>query len=189
MPALVATTAPAYFVLPNGWRAGDWICNCGFHNYSSRAECKKCNVSLPPAPGTTSSMLKTAHGTKRLASEECFGEWDNKRLNAGDINNQFLTNQLSSYQGYEHIGCPSNDKADVLYPYSSGSSASSLNSQVHIQLPQPAPLPILLGKGAKQWRDGDWLCTNCNNHNYASRSQCNRCKTEKVAVNQPVTVA
>lgn len=27
---------------------------------------------------------------------------------------------------------------------------------------------------AKQWRDGDWMCTNCNNHNFASRSQCNR---------------
>lgn len=27
---------------------------------------------------------------------------------------------------------------------------------------------------AKQWRDGDWMCSNCNNHNYASREQCNR---------------
>lgn len=24
--------------VPNGWRSGDWICNCGFHNYSSRAQ-------------------------------------------------------------------------------------------------------------------------------------------------------
>jgi len=23
---------------PNGWRNGDWVCNCGFHNYSSRAQ-------------------------------------------------------------------------------------------------------------------------------------------------------
>ncbi|KAL3614639.1 hypothetical protein CASFOL_041396 [Castilleja foliolosa] len=22
----------------NGWRTGDWMCNCGFHNYSSRAQ-------------------------------------------------------------------------------------------------------------------------------------------------------
>ncbi|KAF6158088.1 hypothetical protein GIB67_014882 [Kingdonia uniflora] len=27
---------------------------------------------------------------------------------------------------------------------------------------------------AKQWRDSDWMCTDCDNHNYASRSQCNR---------------
>lgn len=23
---------------PKGWRNGDWICQCGFHNYSSRAQ-------------------------------------------------------------------------------------------------------------------------------------------------------
>ncbi|KAJ0098037.1 hypothetical protein Patl1_29081 [Pistacia atlantica] len=30
-----------------GWRNGDWICNCGFHNYSSCALCKECNASRP----------------------------------------------------------------------------------------------------------------------------------------------
>lgn len=24
--------------VPKGWRSGDWICNCGFHNYSSRSQ-------------------------------------------------------------------------------------------------------------------------------------------------------
>lgn len=24
--------------VPKGWRVGDWMCNCGFHNYSSRAQ-------------------------------------------------------------------------------------------------------------------------------------------------------
>jgi hypothetical protein len=24
--------------VPKGWRNGDWICTCGFHNYSSRAQ-------------------------------------------------------------------------------------------------------------------------------------------------------
>ncbi|KAA3479605.1 E3 SUMO-protein ligase RanBP2-like isoform X3 [Gossypium australe] len=26
--------------VPKGWRNGDWICNCGFHNYSSRSQGK-----------------------------------------------------------------------------------------------------------------------------------------------------
>lgn len=29
--------------VPKGWRNGDWLCNCGFHNYSSRAQ-----VGFPP---------------------------------------------------------------------------------------------------------------------------------------------
>ncbi|PIA26815.1 hypothetical protein AQUCO_08700006v1 [Aquilegia coerulea] len=138
-------------VIPKGWRVGDWICNCGFHNYSSRAECKKCNASLPSS--TISSIankvtgLYQPHGTKRLASEEFFGEWDNKRLNAGDINNPFLTNQQHSYHKHEQIGRSNNDQASGLYPYPSGNTATSLNSQVSIQLPQLAPVPTLLGKG------------------------------------------
>lgn len=29
--------------VPKGWRNGDWICNCGFHNYSSRTQvCPEC---------------------------------------------------------------------------------------------------------------------------------------------------
>lgn len=24
--------------VPKGWRSGDWLCNCGFHNYSSRTQ-------------------------------------------------------------------------------------------------------------------------------------------------------
>lgn len=30
--------------VPKGWRNGDWLCNCGFHNYSSRAQ-----VRVPPS--------------------------------------------------------------------------------------------------------------------------------------------
>ncbi|MBA0599466.1 hypothetical protein Gorai_005686, partial [Gossypium raimondii] len=28
--------------VPKGWRNGDWICNCGFHNYSSRSQVLSC---------------------------------------------------------------------------------------------------------------------------------------------------
>ena len=28
--------------VPKGWRNGDWICSCGFHNYSSRAQVCLC---------------------------------------------------------------------------------------------------------------------------------------------------
>ncbi|KAF9617349.1 hypothetical protein IFM89_036221 [Coptis chinensis] len=138
------TSIEFYLVAWSGWRTGDWICNCGFHNYSSRGECKKCNASLPSS--TTSSMVNTtvhrmfpSHGTKRLASEEFCGEWENKRLNAGDINNHFL--------GYEHIGRPGNDQTSGPYPYRNGSSITPWNSQGQVQLPQLTPVPTLLGKG------------------------------------------
>lgn len=152
---------------PNGWRNGDWVCNCGFHNYSSRAQCKKCNASPP------------ALGTKRLASEELGYDWDNKRLNVGSTNDQ-----------QQAVGT-SAEPRPALFPAYTGINSSSAPS-----LPMPPLFPIppqvsstaLLGKGAKQWRSGDWMCTNCNNHNYASRQECNRCKTLRVAPMQPVNV-
>jgi len=33
--------------------------------------------------------------------------------------------------------------------------------------------------GVESTREGDWVCTNCQNHNYASRSKCGRCHKDK----------
>ncbi|XP_058185975.1 uncharacterized protein LOC131303227 isoform X2 [Rhododendron vialii] len=160
-------------LVQKGWRNGDWICNCGFHNYSSRAECKKCNASMPQALGT-----------KRLASEELVHNWDNKRLNAG----QALGLQ-HAYPAFDQVVVSGGNQTTGLYtpsPYASGSLATAPNLPVNLQFPYVAATPTLLGKGAKQWRDGDWMCTNCNNHNYASRSNCNRCKSQRDAPAQPL---
>ncbi|XP_059623512.1 RNA-binding protein involved in heterochromatin assembly dri1-like isoform X2 [Cornus florida] len=162
-------------MVPKGWRNGDWICNCGFHNYSSRAQCKKCNASMPPALGT-----------KRLASEELVHDWDNKRLNAGHTHGL-----QQSYPGFEQTAGSggANQTNGVYTPFPSGTSSAAPNIQFNLQLPHQVTMPTLFGKGAKQWRDGDWMCTNCNNHNYASRSECNRCKTQRDGLVQPVSVA
>ena len=29
-------------------------------------------------------------------------------------------------------------------------------------------------------RPGDWMCPSCNNHNYADKIRCNRCKIPKL---------
>ncbi|WOK92887.1 nuclear pore complex protein [Canna indica] len=174
---------------PKGWRNGDWICDCGYHNYSSRSECKKCNAPLasgaPSAATSTVSDMFSTLGTKRLASEEFAAVWDNKRLNAGDVNNTFLTNGYrSSYQDFEQ---PEGYNYDEVAEKNADFSIGSM--QVNMHPSQQRTMPTLIGKGAKQWRDGDWMCNNCNNHNFASRSICNRCKTQKEAAILPVSVA
>ncbi|KAG4939197.1 hypothetical protein AAZX31_16G115600 [Glycine max] len=158
--------------VPKGWRNGDWICNCGFHNYSSRSQCKKCNA-FPPALGT-----------KRLASEELVYDWDNKRLNIGTTNDQ---HQI--YTSLEQVVGTGADPKPGLFPsYPSMNSTTAPSLPLATWLPPQASAPALLGKGARQWRSGDWMCSNCNNHNYASRLQCNRCKTQRMAPMQPVNV-
>ncbi|KAG2323368.1 hypothetical protein Bca4012_058859 [Brassica carinata] len=140
------------------WRSGDWICTCGFHNYSSRIQCKKCNETAP-----------LALGTKRLASEVLAHEWDSKRLNQGYTSMQPQSSLYASFPGI--------------------SSGNISNWQLPLPFLQQQLTPALLAKGAKQWRDGDWMCTNCKNHNYASRSECNRCKTKRDIIEQAITPA
>ncbi|KAL0928311.1 hypothetical protein M5K25_000185 [Dendrobium thyrsiflorum] len=175
--------------VPKGWRDGDWLCNCGFHNYSSRTQCKKCNEPVPASgmhSSTTNSNISNfyrASGTKRLASEEFANDWHKKRLNAGDIDYQFLKREAPHiYPDLESLPGPNGGQAHGLYSKYYGRNLPNVASQL-------SAMPTLLGKGAKQWRDGDWMCQKCNNHNFASRSYCNRCKTVKESASQPVSVA
>ena len=35
------------------------------------------------------------------------------------------------------------------------------------------------GGGGGNFRPGDWMCSSCNNHNFASRTECKRCGAPK----------
>ncbi|KAG0488302.1 hypothetical protein HPP92_006876 [Vanilla planifolia] len=169
--------------IPTGWRHGDWICKCGFHNYSSRVQCKECNEPVPSnmhpsAANSTGSNL--FRGTKRLASEEFVNDWDKKRLNAGDVSYRFAaTGPQEFFQSSMRLQGIGVDHAHELHSNYSGKILSQMSSQLSV-------VPAILGKGAKQWREGDWMCQICNNHNYASRSCCNRCKTAREAAIETV---
>lgn len=194
--ALPGSCVPnASLLNPRSWRAGDWICMCGYHNYSSRAMCKQCNA---PISLTTSLTMSTSAvsasfpglGTKRSASDEFGNDWMNKRLNVGgDLNSQYLTQQPRQFGGLEGRGGLLMDQSsDLNMGVPSGNlPVPSFHIQASLQAPL-ATVPTLLGKGAKQWRSGDWMCVNCSNHNFASREQCNRCNARKEVSTQPVPV-
>lgn len=160
--------------VPKDWRSGDWLCSCGFHNYSSRAQCKECNAPVPS--GMVSTTMKSTGadssstlGNKRLASEELANDWDNKRLNPGNANYPLST--AGSDNIFMGQGAGNNNGQTTYSAYDNGNSMALPSGQV-------PGMSGVVGKGAK-WREGDWLCTNCSNHNYASRAFCNRCKTPK----------
>ncbi|RZB60846.1 hypothetical protein D0Y65_043560 [Glycine soja] len=178
-----------------GGREGDWECSsCNNRNYAFRSFCNRCKQprllvdSKTPADSKwlprIGDWICTALGTKRLASEELVYDWDNKRLNIGTTNDQ---HQI--YTSLEQVVGTGADPKPGLFPsYPSMNSTTAPILPLATWLPPQASAPALLGKGARQWRSGDWMCSNCNNHNYASRLQCNRCKTQRMAPMQPVNV-
>ncbi|GAV74340.1 zf-RanBP domain-containing protein [Cephalotus follicularis] len=120
--------------VPKEWRNGDWVSNCGFHNYLSRLECKNCNSSMPPALGT-----------KRLASEEFAHLWDNKRLNSGHTNAPH-----QSYPGFEQNAGTIDAKPGLSSGVALHWQASVLQAPVQqapVLFPYQATTPTLLGKG------------------------------------------
>ncbi|EEC76649.1 hypothetical protein OsI_14600 [Oryza sativa Indica Group] len=174
--------ANQFSAAPKDWRSGDWLCSCGFHNYSSRTQCKQCSAPVPS--GIPSTTMKTTVpdtsstlGTKRLASEELANEWDNKRLNPGNASYPLSTAGTDNLFGGIEQGAGSSNGQTPYSKFDNGNSIALSSGQV-------SAMPGLIGKGAK-WREGDWMCSNCNNHNYASRAFCNRCKTQKEASVHP----
>ncbi|KAE8662882.1 P-loop containing nucleoside triphosphate hydrolases superfamily protein [Hibiscus syriacus] len=102
-----------------------------------------------------------------------------KDEDAGDV----LIDQAMLGPGFDQrVGATSDPKPGA-YP-----SYPILIPVVTSNWPGPFPFPpqaattTFLGKGAKQWRSGDWICAKCNNHNYASRAQCNRRDRWKVGM-------
>lgn len=59
-------------------------------------------------------------------------------------------------------------------------------------LPPPNTMNVHVGGGSHPLavqgdvRVGDWICTLCSNHNYASKTNCNRCHTSKALASRPL---
>ncbi|XAR57973.1 hypothetical protein NMG60_11026296 [Bertholletia excelsa] len=126
----------------------------------------------------------TVLGAKRVASDDLVHCGDYKRLNRGQGFGLQYAYPALNRTAVTH-GNQTSSRHPPLHNLSE-SSGTTPNLQVPWQFPRVAVMPVLVGKGAKQWRDGDWMCTNCNNHNYASRSCCNRCKNPKDAATERV---
>ncbi|XP_066346552.1 ranBP2-type zinc finger protein At1g67325-like isoform X2 [Miscanthus floridulus] len=134
--------------VPKDWRNGDWLCSCGFHNYSSRTQCKECGAPVPSGiPSTTMKATSDASstlGTKRLASEELANDWDNKRLNPGNDSYPLSTagpNNL--FLGIEQ-GAGSSNGQGAFSKFDNGSSMA---------LPSGQGMSGLMGKGCKTQKE------------------------------------
>ncbi len=158
--------APKPFTFPPSFpplmRQGDWICpHCSDLQFASRSICRHCGMAraslpspplhtfLPPIPFLSPTLLPSINMRP--------GDWICP--NCGDI-------QFASRSCCRKCSTP-RPSSSPLPPHSS-SSPSSPSS--------PSPLP---NKNTTVKRPGDWICPNCGDHQFASRTVCRQCATAR----------
>jgi hypothetical protein len=168
-------------------RPGDWMCTaCGNHNFASRTACNRCKAPRPPETFTAAAgQQQQAWGQHAPAA----GSWQPP---AGSYSNN---NPAPTAAAPQQQAAGEGGEAPVATP--GGDNAAFLLSF----LPQMRPAAMQWGGGwgpgggwgaqQQQWgggwggsnnqamRPGDWMCPACGNHNFASRTRCNRCGADK----------
>jgi len=154
-PRTLAGVGPKGGQAPAGFRPGDWLCSCGNHNYASKSHCR-CGVSKAMLVGGGLGGMGMGMG-----------------MGFGDLG--FGLPQLGGGGGAPSLdvfAAQAAAAAQQLYIQQMAAFAAAASGQAG---------PASGGAHTPSMRAGDWVCPNdqCRNHNYASRSVCNKCEGPK----------
>lgn len=148
-------------------KEGDWICpSCTNHNFASRTVCNRCGGPKPPPEGKGQP-----------------GDWvcpfcGNHNYRSRQACNRCGAPKPGAVKGGGCAGGGGNPYVMPMGPMGGkGGWGGSCLGMTGFQ-----PQPPTGGGGGSQFRQGDWVCTSCGNHNYASREMCNKCGAPKPQV-------
>ncbi|RRT34172.1 hypothetical protein BHE74_00051621 [Ensete ventricosum] len=141
-------------------RPGDWYCSCGAHNFASRSNCHSCGASKDIDHNEMPGSQGVAYGGGGWKS----GDWLCTRYHHPVYPARLLLHSLLS-----SMSCLTVQRLAVLLkPYH---RTPPRQVYVHYALYK---IRLALKIGAPLFgRSG------CNQHNFASRRECYRCKTPK----------
>ncbi|XP_075517665.1 uncharacterized protein LOC142551993 [Primulina tabacum] len=129
---------------------GDWMCGACHHlNFKKRDSCQRCSCPKYATESDVSSYAAALRKTEMLA-----GDWYCGAMNCGVHNyasrtSCFKCGALKDYYGY-------------------GAAVVASAGYGYEAIPG--------------WKNGDWICSSgmgCGMHNYASRTECYKCRTPR----------
>lgn len=166
---------------------GDWMCpNCDNHNFFKRQACNRCGT---PKPGGGGQMFAQPMMAQPMMAQPMMapaptmgGKGGGPNFREGD----WMCSACGNHNYSSRMAC---NKCGVPKPAVQGFAA------VKGGAPRPAPyampvqqMPMQPMMGAPNMRQGDWICSSCGNHNYASREACNKCAAPKTVAAAPMAM-
>jgi len=176
-------------------RPGDWLCpSCGNHNYASKVACNRCQApkadnggGFAPVKGKGAfgkgaagvvntpyamAMQPAAPGQMR-PGDWCCSSCGNHNYASKMACNKCQIPKMQSMFGGGQVPVMANQGWPAPVMANPGWPAMDNNVAPHPALMMgKGQGAMMTGKG--QGRPGDWTCHACGNHNYASRTTCNK---------------
>jgi len=151
---------------------GDWICHeCANHNFASRVNCNKCNVLHEgmSAGDWVCRGCKNHNLSQNVVCVNCQGPStvETKKA-AGGCGGKGAMGGMGTMGGMGSTGGMGGMMQMMQQAFLAGRSGGPY--------PMGSPMTMMGGASPKVVRDGDWMCPSCNNHNFASRANCNKCQ-------------
>jgi len=154
------------------FREGDWSCpSCGNHNFASRGACNKCQA--PKAGGGYGAAPGAAKGFG-----QAMGGKGAARFNPYTAATPQRTPNLPATARPGDWVCPMCQN----HNYANRSACNRCQTPKMGMGGMGGSFGMMGGMGfgmQPNLRQGDWVCKVCNNHNYASRENCNKCHISK----------
>jgi len=187
-------------------RPGDWDCpSCAFHNFASRAQCQRCHVPKPVAAPLAPVYQSAYQPAPSYVPQNQYNQYPPPTTPAPVPLEPLSTEYYESgYQSYAPQPAPafpphiaamlaalSPAERDAFYASGAASALAGIYQQRELPPALPVALPVALPTTAlapwvaapavlpPNFRPGDWMCAQCNGHNYASRTTCRRCEALK----------
>eukprot|EP00028_Trichosphaerium_sp_Am-I-7-wt_P012102 CAMPEP_0168523558 /NCGR_PEP_ID=MMETSP0405-20121227/10055_1 /TAXON_ID=498012 /ORGANISM="Trichosphaerium sp, Strain Am-I-7 wt" /LENGTH=294 /DNA_ID=CAMNT_0008545455 /DNA_START=5 /DNA_END=889 /DNA_ORIENTATION=+ len=186
--------------LPSNFKPGDWMCpNCNAHNFRSRSQCMKCNAEGGSGGGGRSQRrdYDDNRGYDRRGGRDRYDD-------RGDRGGRFSRDDRGrDYSRSPPRGrTPPNFKpGDWMCDECDAHNFSRRDTCMRCSKDRPAGGGGGSSYGGSRYgggrdggysggrsggfdrpdnfKPGDWMCPNCNAHNFRSRSQCMKCATSK----------
>eukprot|EP00927_Polykrikos_kofoidii_P022573 TRINITY_DN21015_c0_g1_i1.p1 TRINITY_DN21015_c0_g1~~TRINITY_DN21015_c0_g1_i1.p1 ORF type:complete len:283 (+),score=24.36 TRINITY_DN21015_c0_g1_i1:99-851(+) len=184
---------------PSGGKPGDWTCpSCNNHNYVHRTQCNRCKLPKMGSPEMMQGVMQGMQGAYCAMGVDPAmngmtslrpGDWLCRACNNHNYSSREACNRCHIPKTI-YIADSGMRDGDWLCPQCQNHNYASKTACNKCQRPK-GQTPIHTnnkgfgggggggGGGDKEMRPGDWICAQCNNHNYASKTHCNKCSVSK----------